>query len=170
MLSQKYHANDHVFARFINHASFATAKDLGNERAPANIIEKAGNGLLKLTGLLPKGVKAIGKAFKDPRVVTIALTALALLAASFAFYPIVTFTTTKAAFIFVGELIKHVPFWAVKLSAYLLTCTAIVGCGLRAEGRFTNSNLMKQFYGLPEDFPKNPAYMSNGDIKKALKA
>lgn len=168
MLNQQYYANSNIFSRFIDHTAFATAKNLGDERAPSNFIEKAGNGILKATGLLPKAVKAVGKSFKDPRVVTIALTALALLVASFAFYPTTTYLATKAACIFAAELIKVIPFWAVKLSAYILTCSTIVGFGLRAEGRFTNANLMKQFYGLPEDFPKNPAYMSNSDIKKAL--
>ena len=170
MLTQKYYANDQLIARFINHANFATAKYLGDERAPSNIVEKVGNGILKAASLLPKGLKAIGKAFKDPRVVTIALTVLALLAVSFAFYPSTTYLATKAVCLFIGEMIKHIPFWAVKLSAYILTCSSIIGFGLRAEGRFTNSDLMKQFYGLPENFPKNPAYMSNSEIKKALQA
>lgn len=164
-----YYEKGHIFARFLDHASFAMAKNLGPDRKDPNIIEKMGNGILKVTGMIPKSIKYIGKSFKDPRVVTVALTALALLSASFGFYPTTTWLATKAAYTFVAKLIAQIPFWAVKLSAYIATCSMIVGHGLRAEGRFTNSDLMKQFYGLPEDFPKNPAYMSNSEIKKALR-
>jgi hypothetical protein len=170
MLNHQYHADNHLFSRFLNHAHFGITRDLGDERAQPNAIEKAGNGILKITGMLPKSIKAIGKAFKDPRVVTVALTVIALLTTSFAFYPTTTYLASKAICTFAATLIKQIPFWAVRMSAYLMTCTAIVGFGLRAEGRFTNAPLMKQFYGLPETFPRNPAYMSNSELKAAIRS
>lgn len=166
-INKTYNADGHVFARFFNQAQFGLAKKLGDERPAANILEKAGNGVLYITGQVPRCVKKIVKSLQDPRVVTLLLTAVALTAVSFAFYPTASLLATKAAYTFVAKLVVQIPVWAVRLSAYILTCSTIVGYSLRAQGRFCNTELMKQYYGLPVDFPKNPAYMTHSEIKAA---
>lgn len=79
---------------------------------------------------------------KDARVVTIATTAFALLANSFLFYPVKTFVKMKAF----CHWLPMPPFWAVRFASYLSTCALIVAYGLRAYGRFSNHELMNQFY------------------------
>lgn len=81
----------------------------------------------------------------DPRVVTVALTALALVADSFLFYPTTTLYTLKAAYAF----LPHIPLWAVKFACYIVTVETIISAFLRAQGRFFNEQLMAKL--------KNPA-------------
>jgi len=164
-LSATYNPNGNVFYRIWDHTVLGLHKDIGSRiNAPRNIVEKGGDAVLWTVGLIPRAVKAIGKSFQDPRVLTIALTALALFAASLIFYPTATIAATKVVGTAVINLVKHIPFWAVKLSAYIATCTTIVGAGLRAGGRFNNAALMKEFYGLPATYPHNPSRLYPQEI------
>jgi hypothetical protein len=79
---------------------------------------------------------------KDPKVVTLALTAFAILAASFAFYPITTYVTIKAGI----ALLPAVPLWTIRFAAYIATVGTIIATAMRAEGRFLNTELMNNFY------------------------
>lgn len=164
-LAVAYNPNSNIFVRVWDHAALGLKKDIGNrEQTPPNLIEKAGNGILYIANLVPRSVKALCKSFQDPRVVTVALTAIALLATSFAFYPVPTALWTKAACHAAARLIHQIPLWAVKFSAYIATCAGIVGAGLRAGGRFNNAALMKEFYHLPQNFPHNPARLYASEI------
>ena len=164
-LKSNYNPSSTFMVRIWNHASFGLNKDIGNrEKYPANIAEKAGNAILWTVGIIPRSIKFVAKSFQDPRITTIALTALALLIVSFLFYPAITFLKTKVVYVAAMSLIKQVPFWAVKFSAYVATCASIIGAGLRAGGRFNNAPLMKEFYGLSEEYPNNPSRLFAHEI------
>jgi hypothetical protein len=105
-----------------------------------NVLEKIGDAGLWFVEEFPRKVWHVAK---DPRVVTIALTAMALLATSFIFYPSTTWFVVRTV---ITSCIVP-PLWAVKFSAYIATVGIIVAGACRAEGRFINSKLMKAFYG-----------------------
>lgn len=156
-IDYKYNSESNIFFRIWDHAAMGLAKDIGDRQTtPCNIVEKAGDGILWTLGTAPRAIKAVVKSFQDPRVVTIALTALALIATSLIFYPATTVAAASCTFTAIATAIKWVPLWAVKFSAYLATCATIVGAGLRAGGRFNNKALMKEFYNLQE-YPGNPS-------------
>lgn len=163
-LNFKHNPEKNIFYRIWDHTAFGLCPHIGKrEKTPRNIVEKGGDAVLWTVGLVPRAIKALVKSFQDPRVVTIVLTAFALLAASLIFYPLTTITVTKVAFTTAIHLIKHIPLWAVKFSAYLATCATIIGAGLRAGGRFNNKELMKDYYNLP-DYPKNPSRLYSFEI------
>lgn len=128
-----------IGSRFIDNLVFAVKPDLGDrgDMAP-NLLEKTGNAGLWLIEKLPG---LVWEKVKDPRFVSLALTILALGAVSLAFYPITTVLTIKAAVV----LLPTIPLWALKFSAYLLTCATIVSYGIRAQGRFWNMPLYTAF-------------------------
>lgn len=128
-------------ARFVNHFLLGVKEDIGPHNK--NILEKVGDAGLWMIEKFPGKV---WEKMKDPKVVTIALTALALVATSFAFYPAATFLAFKGAL----ALLPTIPFWAIRFSAYIFTVGVIISTALRAEGRFSNSALMNEFYKNPE--------------------
>jgi hypothetical protein len=135
-----YQENSNIFQRFGYHVVLGLKKNLGDrEQCKKNILEKIGDVGLYSIEELPKKIWA---GMKDPRIVTLALTALALIAASFVFYPVTSLLLAKAAI----ALIPFPPLWALKFAAYILTVTTIVSASCRAQGRFWNSQLMEQFY------------------------
>jgi hypothetical protein len=168
----EFNASNSLPTRFFDHAKLGLSKrvELQNKEYQhrSNLIEKAGNGLLHIVGTLPRSIKWVGRQFQDPRVVTVALTVSALFLATLSFYPAVTIVATKAAFTAIHLMLSQIPLWGVKLSAYVLTCTAITGFGARATGRFANADLMKAFYGLPQAHPGNPANMTIHEIRQAI--
>ncbi len=136
-----YQESSNLFQRFGYHVVLGLKKNIGNrEQCKKNALEKIGDVGLALVEVVPG---KIWSAMKDPRVVTVALTALALIAASFVFYPVTSFLLAKATI----AVIPFPPFWAIRLSAYILTVTLIVSSACRAQGRFWNSQLMNKFYG-----------------------
>lgn len=136
-----YNENGNLFQRFGYHAVLGLKKNVGNrENCPKNILEKIGDlGLWSLEVLPGK----IWSGLKDPRVVTLALTAIALIAVSFAFYPATSLLYAKIAI----AAIPCPPLWAVRFAAYILTVNTILAAACRAQGRFWNSALMQRFYG-----------------------
>lgn len=157
--------------RFIDQGAFALTGNSGSrggENCPPNLVEKAGNGILFITGSVPRSVNWLGKQFQDPRVLTVVFTALALVATSFIFYPIITASITKTVTVFIGKQLAQIPLWTIRLAAYIITCTTILGYGARAGGRFANNELMKEFYGLP-NYQGNPCQLSNEEIKMLRK-
>jgi len=134
---------------FINHAKLAFNRSAGckNEGQEAfrtsiekNRLEKIGN---VMTWHITDGVRKVFRAAKDPRVLTVALTALAMVAASFIFYPATTYLAVKATFVFLG---KYAPWAVMKFSIYAATLLGILGTGVRTLGRFANKTLMNHFY------------------------
>lgn len=166
-----YSSESNFTERFIDQGAFAltgNSDSRGGKNCEPNLVEKAGNGILFIVGSIPRSANWIGKQFQDPRVLTVVFTALALIATSFIFYPITSALTTKTVAVFIGKQLAQIPLWTVRLAAYILTCTTIVGYGARAGGRFGNNELMKEFYGLP-NYQGNPCKLSNGEIKMLRK-
>lgn len=127
--------------RFLSHLVFGLRHTIPNRKdIPKNSLEEIGDVGLWMIEELPRKV---WHAATDPRVVTVALTALALIATSLLFYPMHS--------LYVFQIVWTVglvpPFWAVKFAAYIYTVELILASACRAEGRFANSTLMKAFYG-----------------------
>lgn len=132
-----YDPNASVLGRFVSHAAFGMSKNTLPHQA--NLIEKTGDALLWSMEELPKH---LWKIIADPRVATVGTTALGLLGNSFLFYPTGTWDMLKTAF-------QHLPLpslSACRFGSYLYTSSLILGYGLRAFGRFSNAELMHQFY------------------------
>jgi len=102
--------------------------------------EKFADAMLYSSEVLPYKITNF---MKDPRVVTLQVTSLAILAVSLAFYPAKTPEVLKSAW----NLIPKPPMWAVKFSAYLATVETILGYTVRAESRFCNTDLTNQLDG-----------------------
>ena len=160
-----YHSNNNLLVRFQDHAKLGLFSDIGAGRPDPNLCEKLGNRLLKIAELPVRAVKDVGRKMQDPRYVTIALTATALLANSAIFYPTATRAVAVSVVTEVQNLLLKIDLaeW-IRAGAYVGTCTAITGFGLRAEGRFTNEELMKQFYGV-RNAKGNPAAMTHVEIR-----
>lgn len=128
-----------LWGRFVDHANLGLSKEIRPHTT--NLPEKLGNAILWTAEDLP-GI--VWKRIQEPRIVTVALTAFTLLGNSFLFYPIRTWANVKD---FIHWL--HLPpLWAVRAGTYFYTSSLIVGYGLRAFGRFSNTELMNQFYHL----------------------
>jgi hypothetical protein len=127
---------------FINHARLAFNRNVEEDRSkiPENFGEKLGNAMTWHVRGLPKKV---WKMANDPKVITVALTALAMLSVQMAFYPAATALAAKTAVAYVAA---HVPFETAKFGAYCLSMLFVVGMGTRTLGRFTNVKLMTSFY------------------------
>lgn len=136
-ISIQYRAEANLLARFVNHAQLGLTKNIQPHRE--TLPEMIGNTILWTVEDLPR---IISEKLKDARIVTVAMTALSLLANSFLFYPVRTFVKMRAFY----RWIPLPPFWAVRFTSYLSTCALIMGYGLRAYGRFSNHELMNQFY------------------------
>lgn len=132
-----YHQNGWLGTRFANHFVLGVKEDIGAH--PKNILEKMGDHGLWIVEKFPA---KLWEVMKDPKVVTVALTAFALLATSFAFYPGITYMTVKSAL----AVLPQIPLWAVRFSAYISTVGLILATAMRAEGRFLNKDLMDKFY------------------------
>lgn len=137
MAQVAYAPEANIAARFINHAQFGLKSDIRPH--DRNVLEKIGDAGLWPIENLPR---MTWNAATDPRVMTVGITALAMLADSYAFYPD---QTTAYANLAMG-LVKQIPLWAVRFGAYVATMEVIASYGARAEGRFTNKGLMKNFY------------------------
>lgn len=134
-----YNAHASLGQRFQYHIVLGLKRDIGNRTdCDKNILEKIGDSGLIVIENLPR---IVYKITHDPKVITVALTALALVATSFLFYPATTFLTVKTALIIIP------PLWAVRLAGYIATVELILAGACRAEGRFLNTALMKKFYG-----------------------
>ncbi len=154
-----YQANAFLGRRFAEHVVLGLKKNIGDrELYPKNLLEKIGDAGLWVVEDLPG---KLWRGLKDPRVVTLGLTALALLGASFAFYPITTLALVKTAV----ALIPLPPLWAVKFSAYIFTVGLIISGAARAQGRFFNTALMEAFYGRPKQVPQIEEQKNDKDVK-----
>lgn len=158
-----YHSTSNIFVRFRDHATLGLADDLGTN-VPQNLIEKVGNCLVSASWVPYNGIKSLVRKLEDPRVVTIGLTAIALLANSYLFYPTATHVVVTTGFTAAMTLVQNLDVLGkIRPVAYALTCIGIAGYGTRAEGRFTNSELMQNFYGV-KGVSGNPAGMSYEQI------
>lgn len=150
MLGVRYAANAGTASRFVDNFKFATRKELENRNANAqpNWCEKLGAAQLWLWEELPGKLKRVAK---DPRVVTLALTALALYTVSFGFYNQITRELTKRAI----QALPQISGKVVRFALWAFTMNTIVGYHNRAQGRFWNTSLTDQFWGIEREPKKN---------------
>jgi len=138
---------------FINHARLAFHRNAAastlekrqdREAIAKNRLEKVGDGMLWHVTHLPK---KISKACHDPRVLTVALTAMGMLTVQFAFYPSASWAATLTCKRFITN---YVSWKTIKdstwFATYLASMFAVTGTGTRALGRFVNKDLMDHFY------------------------
>lgn len=164
MSSVTYRIHDNMFVRFVDHLKLGLSSNIGANRTEANRAEKAGNQLLKIAELPIHAAKGVARKMQDPRYVTVALTALALLGNSALFYPTETKQLVDRVVTEVQKILEHVDLakW-IRCGAFATSTIAIAGYGLRAEGRWTNTELMKNFYGTLK-VEENPAGMWHSEI------
>lgn len=133
----QYSSNSYMPTRFISHARLGLQRDIV-EHEP-NLLEKTGNLALWFVDNLPR---KIWHGIKDPRVLTVAFTALALFADTYVFYS----EHTKKFMKEVVKFFEKIPLEYVKLGAYIVSVETILGYSFRAQGRFMNKELMEAFY------------------------
>ena len=136
-----YRGDSNIIFRVYDNFRFATRSDISGRAigAEPNWCEKLGNAQLWFIENMPK------KVFKfavDARVVTLALTALALYGTSYGFYREITRDLTKKAI----DALPEISAKAARFVAYMLTVNTIVGFHNRAQGRFWNTALTDQFW------------------------
>src|SRR5437016_2005359 len=109
--------------------SLAFAKDFIDNRTgdifsySFTMVERLGRALRKPVGtLLDMGLRHI----RNP-VVIVALTALAMLVATIAFYPVVAYNIIATVF----PLILQIKPWMLQLAAYIAIQGTVLGAGLR---------------------------------------
>jgi hypothetical protein len=127
---------------FINHARMAFTSDpelLSGKDYKQNRLERVGRLLICVTQLPKKAWHAL----HNPKVITVAFTALAMISVQFAFYPTASYLATKAICMFI---VQHIPAYAVKISVYVFTQINVLGFGIRAFGRFSNDELMNNWH------------------------
>ena len=134
-----YSSEDYLPKRFLNLVRIGTYPDNGYNYEK-NTGESIADVMLFHIEKLPQ---KIGSLITDPRIVTLAISALAILAVSLAFYPGLTVLYIKTAI----AAIPFPPAWAIKFAAYLLSVETILGYTLRAESRFYNKSLTSQIPG-----------------------
>jgi len=139
----EYSNNDNIVFRFISHYKLGTQSDLSEYYkgdVQPNLIERIGDVGLWMLENIPRKVWQMAT---EPRVVTIALTAMTLFSITLAFYPVTTYLATYDVVVFV---VTNTPFWAVKLAVYIALVETTIAKALRAYGRFSNQALMDKFY------------------------
>lgn len=138
--------NGPFYKQIYNHVILGLSSEIeDHEQKDKNFVEKAGDiGLWPLENF-PRVVRWLCSQAKDPKVVTLALGILALIANSYLFYPLTTHLVLKASWSFTVSLIPQIPLWAAKFAAYIFSCQVIVSAVARAEGRFLNKELMDKF-------------------------
>lgn len=121
---------------FYSYAKLGLQKEI--QAHDENLIEKAGNAILWTVEDLPF---RIYEKIIEPRVITVALTTIALYSNSLVFY----FSKTRALTRQFFQWLPLPPLWAVRFGAYSFTSLLIIGAALRAYGRFSNEALMNEF-------------------------
>ncbi|MDP1608135.1 MAG: hypothetical protein Q8L98_02335 [Chlamydiales bacterium] len=130
--------NSGLFGTFKSYAELGLKKNI--QQHDSNLIERAGNAILWTVEDLPR---EIYKAVANPKVITVALTAMGLYSNSLAFYASETIALTKWAF----EVLPLPGLELLRFGSYLFICALIIGAGMRAYGRFSNETLMATFEG-----------------------
>jgi hypothetical protein len=138
-----YREDAFIVTRFCYHVKLGLWDNIGDRTTcPKNALEKVGDCGIWFVKELPKKIWVM---MKDPRVVTVALTALALVTTSLFFYPGLTCSLVVHVF----KLIPN-PCTYLWFASYIYVVGAIVSGACRAEGRFWNTKLMNEFYHIPE--------------------
>ena len=149
-------ASNGVLSGFVNHTKLAFGDprlhmDKGTQ-IPKNNFEKVGEKILWAPKALPK---FISNGLHNPKVLAVALTAIAMLATSFFFYPISTVLNVYHTLSLLSPLIS---FWGIKTTLFVLTQLGIVGWGVRTLGRFSNPTLIKAYNKVLQENQSNEAF------------
>jgi len=110
-----------------------------------NCLEIAGDALYSVVSFPFKAFRC----FEDPRVVTIALAALALFTAALMLYPAGTAATLVQAF----QAFAHLPWCVIRDVAFGFVALGITAIATRAIGIFTNDQAIEAYY---TKYPKAP--------------
>lgn len=130
-------------SRLRNHFRFALHKEplSTRETIPLNKIEKVGN----LFSWFAYDFRLmLRSSLYDPRVMTIIFTVFFMSLTSLLFYPTSTFIVLCEIF---SWIVDNIEWKYVRFALWLISEITILGLGIRAFGRFTNSALMK-FHGI----------------------
>lgn len=130
-----------LFGTFKSYAELGLIKNI--QQHDKTRIERVGDAILWTVEDLPR---EIYKAVANPKVITVALTAMGLYSNSLAFYASETIATTKWVF----EVLPLPGLELLRFGSYLFVCALIIGAGLRAYGRFSNEALMATFEQNPQ--------------------
>lgn len=132
--------------RFYEHAKLGLQGEI--QPHEKNWKEKAGDLGLWTLEKFPGKVWTL---MKNPRWITLVLTTISLLSVSYLFYPRITAETLKRVVAAIP-----LPTWeTVKFGTYLFTVGNIIAAALRAEGRFSNKELMDRWYGISQTTMSN---------------
>ena len=146
-----------TITRIWNQARFSFQRTILQEgegcRQPSGFsswLEASGNAGLWCVEVLPFKIGKLVKEFcKDPRVITIALTAFALLANSYAFYPAAIREIGKEIVDAALALLPLISVEKLKFAAWASSCALIASAGFgRALGRWSNEDLKTAYYNL----------------------
>jgi hypothetical protein len=120
------------------------AKDINQHfnKAHASIQETPLSQIGKLlrwhVSILPKELLHL---FQKPRVVVVALTALALLAVQFTFYPVATALAVRSSFYWIA---KWITLEQIHFGLYLASMSYVLGTGLLAFGRLSQDAVVQE--------------------------
>ncbi len=126
--------------RFVNNFRFLTKDNIGAHEE--NFLEKAGD-LLKWPSIHLPG--KIWNACKDPRILTLALGALAMLGDSYLFYTEETHTWV----VWGAAMLPVITLERARFGSWCATMYEIAATTTRAFGRSVNTTLMIDFYEAP---------------------
>lgn len=137
-------ANDSFlgWCRFALARDFITVQSSQQEDGRAELFQYEQTTLERCGRALRFGVGSVLdlllREIKNP-ITIVALTALASIIVTIAFYPTAAISTISTVLPFVASIEP----WMLKMAVYVLLQTTIVGLGLRAYGRFINADLVK---------------------------
>ncbi len=131
-----------MVAGFRNNLHFALRKENSEirEKLTPNQIEKIGD---KLSWFAYDFKDFVLKTFFDPRVITVCLTAVAMILTALLFYTSNTWNILSTIF---NWVVAHVNWNYVRFCLWLLSEVTVFGIGMRAFGRFTNQLLLKHYH------------------------
>lgn len=109
----------------------------GEDAIEDNLCSKVGKVLEWPVTQLPR---EIANYFRNPKVITVALTITAMAIVQFAFYPVATALAVK----FVATWIAaHISYSTIHFGLYLLCMGFVLGNGMLAFGRFSNAKVLE---------------------------
>lgn len=145
-----YNVNYSATQKFIDHLKFLLPLDIArtineaNAPIPPNWLETLGNKGVSWVPSIPHAYEWVDQSLRDPRVLTIAISALSLIAIQFMFYPV---ATLKTAIRFQNFAIERIPGYdVIKFWSYMAWIEICFSLSLRATGRLYNKTLRENFY------------------------
>lgn len=128
---------------FVNYAGlcFSSHPRVEDSKVKKSFLESIGGAMVWHIYVLPRVIRDF---FKSPIIAVIALTALAMIAVQFAFYPVVSYLALKH---FVVWAMSYITLSAIRFGSWFLIEFTILGFGIRSLGRVSNEKLVKEYKG-----------------------